>query len=271
VLEATGRGKRSLIVIAGADAPAEPGPGSGPHVLEDREISGTRRLIADSYVPAGARTFEVEHTLGLAVGDTIAIHRPSTAKWIAAIGMDRIPPRKDGGRTVQWREGTKDIFFNRVITDIAGRRITVDAPLFHWLDREYEQAAVFKHEASGLIEEAGVENLRSVSAFRHPTDEEHAWIMVELDQVRNAKVRNVTAVHFAGGAVRTGYETKWITVQDSEALDLISELDGGRRYPFSMRGQLHLVQRCHAREGRHDFVTGTHRSGGIVFLDCLSE
>ena len=59
-----------------------------------REVPGTRRAITDAYVPVGARTFHVESTRGLAAGDRIIVHRPSTGAWISAIGMDRIPPRR---------------------------------------------------------------------------------------------------------------------------------------------------------------------------------
>src|SRR5262249_18807430 len=52
--------------------------------------------VTDDYVPVGSRTFKVDNTNGMAVGDHIIVQRPTTAKWIHAIGMDRIPPRKDG-------------------------------------------------------------------------------------------------------------------------------------------------------------------------------
>jgi hypothetical protein len=52
---------------------------------------------------------------------------------------------------------------------------------------------------------------------------------------------------------------------------MISEIKGGLRYPFAIVGQLNLVQRCFAREGRHDFVMQYRVPGPNVFLDCRSE
>jgi hypothetical protein len=52
----------------------------------------------------------------------------------------------------------------------------------------------------------------------------------------------------------------------------VSQITGGRRYSFNINGgQLILVQRCHARNGRHDFVTGAKVAGPNVYLDCTAE
>src|SRR5437667_1622965 len=57
---------------------------------------GPAHHITDTYVPVGSRTFKVDTTTGLAVGDHVIVQRPTTAAWIHAIGMDSIPPRKNG-------------------------------------------------------------------------------------------------------------------------------------------------------------------------------
>ncbi len=52
----------------------------------------------------------------------------------------------------------------------------------------------------------------------------------------------------------------------------MSQITGERRYSFNLSdGQLTLWQRCHARNGRHDFVTGSTVAGPNVFLDCTAE
>jgi hypothetical protein len=51
----------------------------------------------------------------------------------------------------------------------------------------------------------------------------------------------------------------------------VSEITGGRRYPFNIEGQLILVQRCYAREARHAFAVGARVPGPNVFLDCLAD
>ena len=80
VLIATGTGKRTLIEFKGRGR-------------RSREIENTRQEIVDDYVPVGAKTFAIADASNFAVGDDIIVHRPSTAKWIATIGMDRIEMR----------------------------------------------------------------------------------------------------------------------------------------------------------------------------------
>ena len=260
VLEATGTEKRTLIEIKPS--------GSLP---KHPEVTGTRQNIIQTYVPVGARSFLVEQASSFQVGDAVIIHRPSTQAWITAIGMDEIPARSDGREIVQWEPGSREIRYNRVVKAVDGNRVTVDAPLFHWLDQAYEQSTIYRYDTQYVIEQVGIENLRSESAYSGETDESHAWTLISMNYVQNAWVKQVTAVHFGFSLVSTEEQTKWVTVEDSECLDPISRITGGRRYSFDMEGQLHLVQRCYARNGRHDYVVGTTRSSGIVFLDCTSE
>jgi hypothetical protein len=73
-------------------------------------VAGTTHNITDNYVPVGARGFHVDSVAGLQVGDSVIVHRPSTAAWIHAIGMD--------GPTDPWKPGQEDMDSDRVITAI---------------------------------------------------------------------------------------------------------------------------------------------------------
>ena len=77
VLVATGTSRRALITIAGRG--------------DRSEDAGSRRTVADAYVPAGATSFTVEGAPVVAAGDRIVVRRPSTAAWIAAIGHEPLP------------------------------------------------------------------------------------------------------------------------------------------------------------------------------------
>lgn len=256
-LVATGESKRELIKVAGSGEP--------------REVVGTRREMTDTYVPVGARSFSLNDASGFKVGDSVIVHRPSTQDWIHYLGMDQIPPRRDGQKITQWQPGSKDLRFDRVITTIAGNRITIDAPLTNAFDQKYGGGSVYKYEFPGPIKMAGVENLRGVSEQTGPEDEMHSWNFIVMGAVSNAWVRQITAVHFAHSAVNVEKWGKWITVEDSNCLDPVSRITGSRRYPFLLSGQLALVQRCYARNGRHDFVNGSGVAGPNVLLDCSSE
>ena len=142
VLIATGTEQRTLIVFEGRSF--------------WQEVGGTRQAIVDDYVPVGAKTFAIADASGFAVGDDILVHRPSTAQWIAAIGMDRIEMSHPDVR--QWEPGTYDFRFDRTITAIEGNRITIDAPMGNAFEREYGGGWVLKYEYLGRIEQVGIEN-----------------------------------------------------------------------------------------------------------------
>ncbi|HVU32723.1 MAG TPA: hypothetical protein VHE61_04765 [Opitutaceae bacterium] len=271
VLLATGTAKRSLIEVRGA---------ARPHA-----IAATRRKIAAAYVPVGARTFAVEDAAAFRVGETVFLVRHGNAAWIHTIGMDRITPRPSNpASTKQWHPF--DLSFDRVITAIDGDRVTVDAPLACAIDERWGGGELVRYEDRGRTENVGVENLRGDSEFdpgvtqvekpragggRYLADENHALRLVSFDNVKNAWVRNVVAVHFYQGVSDIGAGAKWVTVQDSSSLDPVSIITGGRRYPFAIEGQLNLVQRCYSRDDRHAFVFGARVPGPNAFVLCVSE
>ena len=266
VLIATGKGQRTLIEFKGR--------GRRP-----REIENTRQKIADDYVPVGAKIFSIVDASNFAVGDDIIVHRPSTAKWIATIGMDRIEMRHPDVR--QWNPGSYDFHFDRTITAINGNRITIDAPMGNAIEREYGGGSIYKYEYPGRIEQVGIENLRGVSEFDNSEkdhrreneyiDEDHAWNFVVFSYVQNAWARDITSVHFGYACVTIGNQAKWMTVQDSQCLDPVSKITGSRRYSFPIHGQLSLVQRCYTRRGRHDYVLHARVPGPNAFVDCTAD
>ncbi len=294
---------------------------------------GSRRAIVDDYVPIGAHSFAVASAEGYRAGDRVVVHRPSTAAWIRAIGMDRIPSnwrpvsdlrweregdapglyyRRQGisghqrfakrpdesweafvarlplsedhtrmDLTRQWEPGEYDFHFERTITAIDGNRVTIDAPNVHPLDAAFGGGAIFRFEAPGRVFEVGIEDLHLVSEFAepepghpygHPREtgraENHAWHGIRLERnTQDTWVRNVTGSYF-GWSLVSASGTR-ATVTDCVSLGHASRIEGGRRYPFMIDGQLNLVQRCVAFEGRHEFVNQARSAGPNVFVDCI--
>jgi hypothetical protein len=236
-------------------------------------VAGTEHNITDDYVPVGARSFHVEGLAGLHVGDSVIVHRPSTAAWLHDLGMD--------GPLNPWLPGTKDLYSDRVITQIDAQHnlITVDAPLTDALEKQYGGGTIFKYSFPGRIDHVGVENLSGVSDFNakvldaegHQVDEKHAWTFISLAGVENAWVRQITAQAFAFSAVDVQKMSKWVTVEDCQNLDPVSQITGGRRYSFEVGGQLTLVKDCYTRHGRHDFVLQETVPGPNVFVDCKAD
>ena len=91
------------------------------------------------------------------------MHRPSTAEWISAIGMDRIEMPKP--TVVQWKPGSYDFRFDRIITAIDGNQITIDSPMGNAFEKAYGGGSMYKYAYPGRIEQVGIENLRGVSEF----------------------------------------------------------------------------------------------------------
>ena len=261
-----GGGQPTLVRIGG---------GTGVTMKDD-----TRQQVLDEYVPVGARRFTVASARGFRPGDAVVVRRIGNADWIAAVGMN--------GETPQSRWQPFDIDWDRVVTDIQGNTITIDAPITCAIEKRWGGGEILKYDDPGRIERVGVENLRGVSEFdpavrtreygnmdrpnyvaeEYYADEAHYANFIGFDNVKNAWVRNATALHFVNSMVAAARGAKWLTVQDCVSREPISRRMGARRFTFALRGQLALVQRCHSDKGRHSFMTGQPTASGNVFLDC---
>ena len=287
ILVGTGTG-RTPLPAAGTPS-GGPGGGFGGGQSTLVQIAGrsgvttndtTRQAVADEYVPVGARSFKVASARGFTRGDTVIVRRIGNDDWIAAIGMN--------GETPQSRWKPFNVDWDRVITDVQGNTITIDAPITCAIEQRWGGGEVMKYEDPGRIEKVGVENLRGMSEFdpavrtkeygnmdrpnyvaeEYYADENHYRNFITFDNLRNGWVRNATALHFVYSMVGTARGSKWITVQDCVSREPISRRMGARRFTFALRGQLALVQRCHSDKGRHSFMTGQPTACGNVFLDC---
>lgn len=266
VLQATGATRRDVLSVRG---------------LAGRQLLPATTPIADLFVPSGARSFHVEDARAFDVGDTVVVRRQGNDRWIHHIGMDEIVPRPGSapGETVQWEPFSLD--FDRVITAIRGNVVTVDAPLASSIERRWGGADLIAYDDPDRLEQVGIENLRvdvefdpSVTLVRNGVpyfaDENHAVRFAVLDNVKNAWVRDVTTLHLEHSLVNVLRQAKWVTVQDSSAVDMVSQIDGGRRYNFALAGQLTLVQRSHAETARHAFVVDSRVPGPNAFVESDS-
>ncbi len=237
-------------------------------------VSGTTRNLTQKLAPAGTRTFEVDSTSGLAVGHTVIVKRPSTANWIADIDMDQLGPGSSGGEAddVPWTAGSKDLTFDRTITRIDGNWITVDVPLPQTFESQYGGGQIWRYTWSGRIQQVGIEDLYGVSDYASSTDELHGWKFIQISNAQHGWVRNITAQYFGFAAVSVADGAKWLTVADSQCLDPISEITGGRRYSFNNDGaECTLFVNNYARKGRHDFVFGSVVAGPNAFVHCTAD
>jgi hypothetical protein len=257
VLVATGTGRRPLVQVEGRGG-------------RQMDAAGPVQVV-DDYVPVGSYRLRLDREDILRVGDDVVVTRPSTAEWIAALGMGRFPDGYEG--SLNWRPAAMDVHIERVVTAVDGPIVTLDAPLPVALDATLGRATVQRYTWEGRLERSGVEDLRCESAYdaRNPRDEEHSWVAVRLDAARDAWVRRVTAAHFAGSAVSVLDGCRSVTVQDCTSLQPISEVGGHRRHSFITSGQSTLFLRCRSEQGRHDFAVGALAPGLNAFVHCSAS
>ncbi len=226
--------------------------------------------ISDAYVAVNSTKFKVDVDFANRdIGNRIIIHRPSTLNWIKTLGTDHF-----GGdiTALGWKPGDRDLFFDRTITKIEGRTITIDAPITTALDTSYGAASFYFYNWEGRINNCGVENLRCVSTYdkNNLKDEDHRWNAINIENAEDAWVRQIKFENFAGSAVSVLETSKRITVEDCKSSNPISEIGGQRRYTFLTTGQQTLFQRCYAENGYHDFAVGYCAPGPNAFVQCES-
>lgn len=250
-LIAVGQDRRTLIRVLG----------------QDDKTEGTAIRITES-VLTGSATVKLAAADGLKPGDHVLITRPGTEAWIVAMGMSKIWNAEKAPRI--WKAGELDIVWDRQIKSIEGTTVTLDAPLSMDLNPNETGSTVMRYNWPGRISQVGIENLQLVSAYdkERPKDEDHAWVGITMEHVRDAWVRGVTFRHFAGSAVSVWESASWVTVVDCESLEPVSENGGWRRHTFFTVGQQTLFLRCYSEHGRHDFSVGHCAAGPNAFVHC---
>ncbi len=265
VLRGQGEG-RTVIVATGVDrrpliAVGTPGDASSASAGADVRVMGE--------TPVRTVRLTLETTQGLGVGDAVTIRRPSTAEWIAALGMDAFVGWRPETR-LNWKPGSRDVVWDRRVVAVEGRTILLDAPLTMALAAG--DATVRRGPSVSRIREVGVENLTLLS--RHdparPADEDHSWTGIAVDRAEDVWLRSLAFQGFVGSAIDLGADSRRVTVQDVAASRPISEIGGLRRRTFYTAGQQTLFQRCASADGIHDFSVGHAAAGPNVFLDCTA-
>lgn len=253
VLRATATNQYSLIKITGSGSAS----------------SSTTHNITNNYVPVGATSFLVDSPSGFAVGDRVFVRRIATANWITELGMDQLCCEPD---VSIWTPSGYHIDMDRIITRIEGNRIFINAPITTAIEARYAGGTIRKYTWTSRITNCGVENLRGVSDYTAADDENHGWILVQINSTENVWVRDVTSQYFGYACVALYGGTRFATVRDCRSYDPVSIITGGRRYAFVMDDcTFCLVQNCYTDEDRHQFVTQSLTTGPNVFVDGLSD
>lgn len=251
VLQATANSQYTLVQITGSGSAST--------------VGGTTHNITNQYVPVGARSFNVDSTANLSVGDHVFVRRVATSNWIHDIGMDLL--------TNPWTPDGYNVDMDRVITHLEANRIFVDAPITCAIDLHYTNGTIRKFTWSGRISNCGIEHIYGKSDyFGNSTNENHGWVFVQFNSIENGWARDLVSQYFGYACVALYSGTKAVTVADCQCLDPISIITGGRRYAFVMDDDtMCLVRNCYTRQDRHQFVTQSLTTGPNVFVDGVSD
>jgi hypothetical protein len=249
----------------------------------------SRMPILDDLVPVGAQVITVDAPDGFfSVGDRIVVQWNMTAAFIHTLGMDHIPPRRDGGEVKQWPTDMALRFDRRIVAlekADKGYRLRLDAALTQRMPKD-DNPVVWKYEYPGRISQLGVENLRSDGAvFRkapdynnpsipHKTDGSFFdSIFSEFDAVENAWMRNVQVENY-NNVVFVDEHARAITVEDVEGDHIDTPDKQGHAAPFAFEidGSQVLMQRVNLT-GRlnHVWATQARVAGPNVFRDSWAK
>lgn len=140
-----------------------PGRGGRPALINIAGEAGvkpqeeTKQNITDHYVPVGATSFNVVSAKAFKKGDKVIVRRIGNEAWIKELGEDSATVGRN-----RWRPF--NINYDRVITDVKGNMVTVDAPIFCAIESRWGGGELIKYN-DDRIEQVGIENLRGISEY----------------------------------------------------------------------------------------------------------
>ena len=230
--------------------------------------------ITTSKLMPGDFSFEVQSTAGYAAGDAVCIKYPSTEALLAALWYGGNTNWVNGSDASQkWKTSDINICYYRYIVRIDGNQITLDAPVFYGLDRQYSQAYMHKITTGTIYTNIGIEDLR-VSMDRTPesittTPDQNC---IKMNALENCWAKGLHLSDF----IRSGIQTEAVTrstIEDCRAVDCSGFITGSSQYNFNNyhRSQLILFKNCFSRNGRHHWISnGCATTSGIVVLNHTS-
>ena len=232
-------------------------------------------ITTDKVMP-GDFSFEVQSRTGYAVGDAVCIKYPTTEKLLESIWYGGNSSWViNGNASTKWKTSDLNICYHRYITKIEGNMITLDAPIFYCMDKQYSQAYMHKITTGTVYTNIGVENLRismdrtPVAGFENLTPDQNC---IKMNALENCWAKGLHLSDFIHAGIKTEAVTR-STIENCRAVDCSGHFTGANQYNFNnySRSQLILFKDCFGRNGRHHWVSnGTTTVSGIVVLNFTS-
>ncbi|MDR2038664.1 MAG: T9SS type A sorting domain-containing protein [Bacteroidales bacterium] len=264
----TSGGLATNVVVMGATS-----AGSATWGSNTSNETGKVNITTAAVLP-GDFSFDVQSAAGYSVGDAVCIKYPSTEAFLAAIwygGNSNWVNNGDAGS--KWTTGNLNICYHRYITKIEGNKVTVDAPVFYCLDRQYSQAYMHRITTGSVNTNTGIENLR-ISMDRTPasittTPDQNC---IKMNALENCWAKGLHLSDFIHAGIKTEAVTR-STIEDCRSVDCSGYYTGANQYNFENynRSQLILFRDCLSRNGRHHWLSnGGSTVSGIVVLNHSS-
>jgi hypothetical protein len=227
--------------------------------------AASKATIVDDYVAAGSDTFTVDSASAFKVGDQVLVGRPVTAPWVTFMGMDKLV--RNGAPQTWIRPGTV-ISAERVITAVAGNKITIDIPVADSMDGKYVKppGGTVTRFSFDRTSEVGVEHLRVVG---QPRAETVNFNFLSINTVVDAWVRDVVA-HDVTTGVSTNGDARRITIEDTTiSHTMVDFVSAAKPSDFNIDASDVLIHRSASAGSNRSFsfVTESGVPGPTVVLN----
>jgi len=231
---------------------------------------GPSVAMTDSFVPTGARSFNVSDASGFKVGDRILISRPVTAPWVSLVGMDTLVRN---GLPQTWIPVGNEILTDRTITAIKGGQISIDAPLTDSFDSQFLNppgGSVATYTFAGRISEVGVEHLRIVAPPTTVTSP--LYLAMTIGSVENGWVRDLN-IQDTENTFQLSNTNKQLTLDSINVVHTIAQTNSAAPADFALSGTQILVNNCTVtgRGNTWPFVTQAQVTGPVVILKAFAD
>jgi hypothetical protein len=241
--------------------------GSGSWVSQ-----GSPAKITDAYVPVGARSFHVDNASAFKPGDALLMKRVVTDAWVSFMGMDKLVRN---GKPQTWLNGGSNIETDRVVANVKGNEITLDAPLSDNLDSKYVSppgVTITKVAFPGRITQVGLESLRVVAPASSTPIDEGQFQILTMHAVQDAWVKDVAAQDTTN-SVSLDNTTKRITVEQFD-YTRTTPANGSSGYPLELtiNGTQILVHKGSMKgDNIYTWSTGGRATGPNVVLHATAS
>lgn len=230
---------------------------------------GTSTSIIDAYVPVNSRAFTVSSSAGFSVGQTVWVARPLSASFVQSVGMANLTRN---GVQQSWTSGVNYTHSDRVITAIAGNRITVDAPITDAINSTYGAATITAYTWGQRVSNIGIEKLSAKAPPLTGNLNTAHWQFVNYVNMANGFLNQVSAQDFQFATIRIAQSTKQVTVQDIIINHTVA-IDGSAGYPTDVMsiGTQTLFQRIKTTGANIYYLVSQEWSNGPnVFKDVVT-